>query len=95
MALCDIEAIVGPLAPVTGGCNGEGEFTTGTISMSDVSTDTGLVVDAVPFERADFTIPIGREARDYRLTLGTRLWAPLTIVGAEWTGQYFNRTRRV
>jgi hypothetical protein len=40
------------------------------------------------------SLPIGRNNEEYRLTLGSVLWAPLTIAGLEWTGQYFNNTRR-
>jgi hypothetical protein len=47
-----------------------------------------------PVETVRTTVPIGRESRGYRLTLGSVLWSPLTVAGLEWTGQYFNNTRR-
>lgn len=96
MTICTVEGVQGPLAPVTGGCDDESqEFTNGRITLSDVSQGTGIIVDAAPYEAAELVVPIGHEARDYRLTIGSYLWAPLTIADAEWTGQYFNRTRRV
>lgn len=96
-AVCEIEAIEGPLEPISGGCDDDGAeaFTSGIISMSDVCQGTGVITDAAPYETATLTVPVGREARDYRLTVGTYLWAPLTITTVEWVGQYFNRTRRV
>ena len=96
MAVCEVVGVDGPLAPTVGGCDDESqEFSNGRISLSDVCQGTGVIVDAAPYENAELVVPIGREARDYRLTLGAYLWAPLTIASAEWTGQYFNRTRRV
>lgn len=48
-----------------------------------------------PVETVKLTVPVGRQTKDYRLTMGSVLWAPLTIAAVEWTGQYFNNTRRV
>lgn len=92
---CEVVGVEGPLAPITGGCDGSQEFDNGYITMSDVCQGTGIIVDAGAYEEANLVVPIGRESRDYRLSVGAYLWAPLTIVGVEWTGQYFNRTRRV
>lgn len=47
-----------------------------------------------PVETVKVGIPVGRETRHYRLTIGSALWAPLTIAAVEWTGQYFNNARR-
>lgn len=43
---------------------------------------------------ADHSVGVGRETREYTMTLKSKLWHPLTITGIEWIGQSFNRTPR-
>lgn len=97
-AACD-PPVEGPTLPVTGGCGsipGGGSFSYGTMSLADqADLSAATVVNAKPYEDSKLVIPIGRESRDYRLTLGTYRWAPLTIATVEWVGQYFNNTRRI
>jgi hypothetical protein len=73
-------------------------FSETTLSWSDtVKTDgeyTFPEARLYPVETVLASLPIGRNNEEYRLTLGSVLWAPLTIAGLEWTGQYFNNTRR-
>lgn len=38
---------------------------------------------------------IAREIRDCAYTLSSLRWLPMTVTGIDWTGQYFNNTRRV
>jgi hypothetical protein len=73
-----------------------GYFANGTISLADEHDDTlPYVLDAIPYENAKLVVPIGRESREYRLTISPYRWAPLTIANIEWTGQYFNNARRI
>lgn len=37
---------------------------------------------------------IGRESREYTLTLKAQDWKPFTLTAVEWTGQYFYNARR-
>jgi hypothetical protein len=56
--------------------------------------DPNNILGRVPITDAQWPVPVGREIRDYRLTLKARLWHPLTITLLEWVGQAFNRTQR-
>lgn len=47
-----------------------------------------------PVSTGQFSIPIGRESRQYQLTVFARKWLPLTVTGLEWVGQWFNRVQR-
>lgn len=47
-----------------------------------------------PISTGQFSIPVGRETRQYQLTIFARKWLPLTITGVEWVGQWFNRVQR-
>jgi len=47
-----------------------------------------------PIATGQFSIPIGRESRQYQLTVFARKWLPLTVTGLEWVGQWFNRVQR-
>ena len=49
-----------------------------------------------PFNLATSSVPvfIGRESREYRLTLSAQDWRPFTLTTVEWTGQYFYNARR-
>ena len=51
-------------------------------------------VGKVAVTDADHSVGVGRESREYTLTLKSKLWYPLTITGIEWLGQSFNRTPR-
>lgn len=42
---------------------------------------------------ASITVPIMKEARDYRLQLKSRNWLPFTISSIEWQGQFFTSRR--
>jgi hypothetical protein len=69
-----------------------------TVSMTDeVSQDpaTELVTELAPYAKAESMIPVAATADDYTLSIGAVLWAPLTVKTVEFTGHYFNRTRRV
>lgn len=73
-------------------------FSDKTIGWSDTVKEDGEYTfpesRLAPVETVYATLPIGRETQEYRLTLGSVLWAPLTIAALEWTGQYFNNTGR-
>lgn len=56
--------------------------------------DPNNILGRVPITDAQWPVPVGREIRDYRLTLKARLWHPFTITLLEWVGQAFNRTHR-
>jgi hypothetical protein len=48
------------------------------------------LVGTHPLYSGTLSIPIGRETREYTLTLHAKTWLPCTITAIEWTGQYFN-----
>lgn len=57
----------------------------------------GVPVSAInsePIGTGEYTIPIGKETRQYELTIKARKWFPLTVTGLAWIGQWFNRTQR-
>jgi hypothetical protein len=47
-----------------------------------------------PITTGQKAIPIGRETRQYTLTLSARRWYPFTVTAIEWVGQFFNRVQR-
>lgn len=52
------------------------------------------VIGRAPISTTAVSVPLGREVRDFTYTLLARGWLPLTITAIEWTGQFFNNTRR-
>lgn len=56
--------------------------------------DPNNVIGIEPISTGQYTIPVGRETRQYELTISARRWYPLTITAIEWTGQFFNRVQR-
>lgn len=52
------------------------------------------LIGIVPITSSIHTVGIGRETREYNITLSALKWYPLSVVGIEWTGQSFNRTPR-
>jgi hypothetical protein len=40
------------------------------------------------------SIPIGKESREFVLSIVPRTWMPFTLTTLEWVGQFFNRTQR-
>lgn len=51
-------------------------------------------VQVTPIVTTSVSVPLGREVRDFTYTLNARRWLPLTITAIEWSGQFFNNTRR-
>ncbi len=60
-----------------------------------VMGDVDNLIGREPITSGQWTVPIGKETREYELTLSARTWMPFTLTALEWVGQYFNRTRRV
>jgi len=56
---------------------------------------SSLLIAAQPHPTTSVTVGIGREVRECKYKLETKDWLPLTITAIEWTGQTFNRVRRV
>ena len=52
------------------------------------------VVGREPVSDYQQSIPVGRETREYKLTIRSRTWLPFTLTSLEWVGQLFNRTQR-
>jgi len=48
-----------------------------------------------PIVTTSIPAPIGREVRQCKYTIRARAWLPLTVTAIEWTGQFFNNTRRI
>lgn len=66
----------------------EGEFN-GRLTGAGAS-----LIGQEPITTGQHSLCIGREARQYDLTLRARKWFPLTITALEWVGQFLNRTQR-
>lgn len=47
-----------------------------------------------PVSKGSVPVFIGRETREYTLTLRTKTWLPFAVTALEWTGQYFYNVRR-
>lgn len=60
-------------------------------TMGDINDEIGRepVTDTLQ------SIPIGRETRDYVLTIRARDWMPFILTSLAWVGQFFNRTQRI
>jgi hypothetical protein len=90
--------IQGPQTQVTGlndVLGGNGSFVNGQHTSSLAPSDTAAISSLAPFVHASATVPVGRETREYRLTLQSYLWAPLTFKNIEWAGQFLYRARRM
>jgi hypothetical protein len=53
------------------------------------------LIGTQPLVTTQMAIGVGREVRECEYTLRTEKWLPLTITSIEWTGQRFDRIRRV
>lgn len=51
-------------------------------------------IGTVPVTSGIHTAPVGRETREYKMTITSRRWFPFRIAGMSWTGQSYNRTPR-
>lgn len=56
--------------------------------------DINNIVGTEPVTDTLQSFPIGRETREYTLTLRARDWMPFTLTALEWVGQFFNRPQR-
>jgi hypothetical protein len=56
--------------------------------------DPANIIGYEPISTGQHTVPIGRETKQYQLTLKARKWFPFNITALEWVGQSFNRTQR-
>jgi hypothetical protein len=56
--------------------------------------DPTNVIGIEPIATGQHNIPVGRETRQYDLTISARRWYPLTVTALEWSGQFFNRVQR-
>jgi hypothetical protein len=56
--------------------------------------DPNNIIGVEPVTTGQYSVPIGRETRQYTLSLSARAWHPLTVTGLEWSGQFFNRVNR-
>lgn len=51
-------------------------------------------LDEQPVSAGSVPVFIGREVREYTMTVRAKLWLPLGVNGMEWTGQFFYGARR-
>jgi hypothetical protein len=56
--------------------------------------DPSNVIGIEPIVTGQYSIPVGRETRQYALSISARRWYPLTVSALEWSGQFFNRVQR-
>ena len=70
------------------------EDETGVVTSRIVGDPLNLLgrINPVDFQR---TLTVGRENKQYGLTISSINWLPLTVNGLDWEGQLFNRTRRI
>ncbi|UYA98872.1 hypothetical protein IVIADoCa7_46 [Xanthomonas phage vB_Xar_IVIA-DoCa7] len=53
------------------------------------------LLDTQPVFKGKLPFSIGEDTQNVRYELLSDSWLPLRVTGLEWTGQYYNRTRRV
>lgn len=53
------------------------------------------VVGQQPISTYTDSALIGKEIREVSYTITAQTWLPMTVASIEWTGQYFNNTRRM
>ena len=81
--------------------------TAGLVGVMDTERGSKTVLDfngrllgskssEYPLNLATSSVPmfIGRESREYQLTINAHDWRPFTLTTVEWTGQYFYNARR-
>lgn len=56
--------------------------------------DPDNLVGIEPISTGQHSLPVGREARQFDLTISARRWFPFTVTALEWSGQFFNRVNR-
>lgn len=56
--------------------------------------DPNNIIGIEPVTTGQYSIPVGRETRDYSIRIGARKWYPFTAAAIEWVGQFFNRVQR-
>lgn len=56
--------------------------------------DPNNVVGVEPVVNGQYTVPVGRETRQFALQIFSRRWYPMTVTAIEWVGQFFNRVQR-
>jgi hypothetical protein len=71
-----------------------GEATEDYAFNARVLGDILNTIGKVPISSTIHSIPVGRETREYSMTIKSRKWFPFTLVNMEWTGQSYNRTPR-
>jgi hypothetical protein len=71
-----------------------GSITTTDFSGRVLGLSSNLIARQ-PSPTTQLTVGVGREVRECSYKLESKDWLPLTITAIEWTGQYFNRVRRV
>jgi hypothetical protein len=70
------------------------KVTTSAIFSGRVFGDDNNIIGREPVTGGQQSVPIGKETREYTLTLRARQWFPFTLTALEWVGQFFNRTQR-
>jgi len=53
------------------------------------------LVSRAPVVDGSHLLVIGRETRDYKITIKARTWLPFTVSSVEWVGQSFNNPQRL
>lgn len=56
--------------------------------------DPDNIIGVEPISTGQYSVPVGREVRDYTLTIKARKWYPFVLTNIEWGGQFFNRVQR-
>lgn len=75
-------------SPLTGAVYDTGSFN------GRILGDPTNVLGREPVSTGQYSLPVGRETREYSLRISARPWRPLTITSIEWVGQFFNRVQR-
>jgi len=53
------------------------------------------LIGRVPVSTGAYSVPIGKETREYSLKFSAHTWLPFTVTNLEWVGQFFNNTQRL
>ncbi len=70
-------------------------MTTREVNAERTLGDDGNIIGKQPLYTGDVLCSVGRETRECSYSITSTTWLPATITALSWTGQYFNRVRRI
>jgi hypothetical protein len=70
-------------------------YTGDVLQLLEADPETDAIEELGPLQHATLTIPILAAPTDYNLRVQASLWAPMTIVGVDYTMNLKQRARRL